>query len=202
VTLKTVPVNSGQNVHNWRNGKAFAEAARKLYAENKLVQRGEAARKNSVEIVNKFVAKLPYGEKEKAREALCKSAGIVRRTFTRWQSEIDQREAIGPSLYEKAEEMDYDFTPSSISNLAKAKELNPGKTPEEIVRKAMNGDAPTKAKAARFQEPETTPVQLLEDTVCKYMQDTNDDVDGLFEVLKAQVSTNKLCAALKGLKCP
>jgi hypothetical protein len=65
----------------------------------------------------------------------------------------------------------------------------------------MKAGAPAKAKEARFEEPETTPVQLLEDVVCKYMQDTNDNVEGLFEVLKSQIPADKLCAALKGLKC-
>jgi hypothetical protein len=202
MALKTATVNSGQNVQNWRKGRPFAEATKKLSEENKFVKRGEEARRNCVEIVNKFVSKLSHGEKEKAREALCKEAGIARRTFTRWQTEMEQRNEVGQSVFEKAEVMGYELTPLSIKNLADAKRLNPGKSPEEIVKKAMDVDASPKPKEERVQEPETTPTQLLEDTVVKYLQDTNDDYAGLVEVLKCQVPVAELCAAMKGFKCP
>ncbi len=197
MTLKTASVNNRQNVGNWRTGKDFTETVKKLAAENALVVKGEEAKRRVVKIVDAFVAKLPHGEKKEARLALCKKAGIVLRTFERCKEEGEQREEIGASVFEKAEELDYDITPSSIRNLADAKRLNPGATPEEIVRKAKAIDAP---QAPRVKEPDTTPTQLLSDVVFKYMDETDNDVDGLFKVLKDQVPQDKLCALLKRFK--
>jgi hypothetical protein len=91
MTLKTVPVNSGQNVHNWRNSKAFKETVKQLVEENKFAVRGEEAEKRVVKYIDGFVKIVPHGEKDKARIELCKEAHIHRRSFTRWKAEAEQR---------------------------------------------------------------------------------------------------------------
>ena len=151
MALRTATANSGQNVQNWRNSQAFRDTVKKLAAENAVAVRGEEAQKRVLKFIDDFVAKVPHGEKEKAREALCKEAGIKRRSFTRWKTEVEQRAEIGDSIFEKAAELDYDITASSIRSLANAKRLNPGVSPEEIVRKAARessgiADAPKAAK--------------------------------------------------------
>ena len=58
------------------------------------------------------------------------------------------------------------------------------------------------SNAPRVKEPEITPIQQLTDVVFMYLDETDNDFDGLFQVLKDQVPQDKLCAALKRLKCP
>jgi hypothetical protein len=60
--------------------------------------------------------------------------------------------------------------------------------------------AERRAQSPKANDPELTPVQLLGDVVFKYLDETNNDVDGLFQVLKDQVPQERLCAALRKLK--
>ena len=64
--------------------------------------------------------------------------------------------------------------------------------------------AERRAQSPRTNDPELTPVQLLNDVVFKYLSDTGDDVDGIFQVLKDNIPQERLCASLKKLKgvCP
>ncbi len=55
-------------------------------------------------------------------------------------------------------------------------------------------------RESKTKEPEITPIQLLTDVVFKYLGETGDDVDGIFQVLKDQIPQEQLCASLKKLK--
>lgn len=195
MSLKTATANSRQNVVNWETSKAFADAVKQLREENAFVVKGEEAKKRIVKIVDGFVVKLLHGEKDKARTALCEKAGITYRTFQRWKAEVEQRAEIGDSVYRAAEELGYDITPSSIRSLADAKRLNPGKTPEEIVRKAMNGDALTKAIAPK------TPLDTRESLVQalnEHLETTQGDIESVLKVLRnSPISREKLCKMCK-----
>jgi hypothetical protein len=191
--LKTTPVKNGQNVHNWRTSKDFAETVKQLVADNALVVKGEQARQRIVTTINAFVSKLKHGEKKEARELLCKKAGIVLRTFTRWQAEIEQREEIGGLVYDAAGEAGYDITPSSIRSLADAKRLNPGATPAEVVKKAM---APS-----WDQEPKVKvePLAAFVEALNEYLRKTDNDAIGVIQTVTNSPIREKICAVLKGI---
>lgn len=195
MSLKTVTVPNRQNV-GWRNSTAFADTVKKLKAENVLVVKGEEARKRIVKTVDTFVAKLNRNEKAEARKALCKTAGIVLRTFERWKAEGEQREEIGASLWEKAEELDYAITASSIRSLAEVKRLNPGKPPEDIVRKAIAASRP-------INEPkvERTPLDTRESLVQalnEHLEATQGDIESVLKVLRnSPIPREKLCKMCK-----
>ena len=69
---------------------------------------------------------------------------------------------------------------------------------------AENKLAERRAQSPKVKDPELTPIQLLNDVVFKYLDETNNDLDNLFQVLKDQIPQERLCAALKKLKgvCP
>ncbi len=178
---------------NWENSKAFADAVKQLREENALVVKGEEAKKRVVKIVDAFVAKLPHGEKDKARTALCRKAGITYRTFQRWKAEGEQRAEIGDSVYKAAEELGYSITPSSIRCLADAKRLNPGKTPEEIVRKVLNG-------STRELEAERTPIDTRESLVQalnEHLETTQGDVESVIKIIRnSPIRREQLCKGM------
>jgi hypothetical protein len=190
--LKTVTAPNRQNV-GWRESKAFLDTVEKLKKEWEFFGRGERARKNIVDTIDKFVEPLPRDEKKEARVVLCKKAGIVLRTFERWKPEGEQREEIGASIFEKAEEAGYDLTPSSIRSLADAKRLNPGATPAEIVKKAM---APS-----WDQEPKVKvePLAAFVEALNEYLRKTDNDAIGVIQTVTNSPIREKICAVLKGI---
>ena len=60
--------------------------------------------------------------------------------------------------------------------------------------------AERRAASPKTKDPDITPVQLLSDVVFKYLDETNNNVDELFQVLQDQVPQEQLCAALRKLK--
>jgi hypothetical protein len=193
MSLKTATMPNRQNV-GWKDSKDFKDLVTSLREDNKLVAQGEIARRRMVVKTDAFVAKLPRDQKQAARVEACKQAGIVLRTFERWKAEFEEREEIGSSVFEKAEELGYKITASSIRDLADAKRLSPGKTPEEIVRKAMTVpkvDAPS-------VRVDADPKKTLADALNKYLEATENDVDALLAAIQNQgIPQSKLCAALR-----
>jgi hypothetical protein len=195
-SLKTVQANSRQNVVNWETSKAFADAVKQLEQENAFVVRGEEAKKRVVKIVDGFVVKLLHGEKDKARTALCRRAGITYRTFQRWKAEGEQRAEIGDSVYRVAEKLGYDITPSSIRSLADAKRLNPGKPPEEIVRKAQcaNNDSASRTVERTPLDTRESLVQALNE----HLETTHGDIESVLKVLRnSPIPREQLCKMCK-----
>jgi hypothetical protein len=193
MALKTATVPNRHNV-GWRNSKDFADTVKKLAADNALVVKGEEAKKRVVKIVDSFVAKLKREEKAEARKELCKKAGIVLRTFERWKAEGEQRAEIGESIYAKAEEMGYDITASSIRNLADAKRLNPGKTPEQIVKVAQRNIDGDRKESEAPRIPLDAREQLVL-AINAFVQ-ANASTDDLIKVLRnSPIQKDKLCTA-------
>ncbi|MFZ0736960.1 MAG: hypothetical protein WAM96_07685 [Candidatus Acidiferrales bacterium] len=164
----------------------------KIVDQNSHVIAGEEGKRQIVKLIEAFAETVPHGDREEARELLCKKIGRTYRTIKRWKEEDKLVEEIGSDVYREAEKAGYDFTASSIRNLADHVRYNPGKSPTAIVKAAMATPKPESVK--------TEPIQAFVEALNAYLRNSDGDPTAMLQAMfDAPIAPEKICAALKRL---
>jgi hypothetical protein len=190
--LRTATTERSENQTNSAKEKAaFDKAVKELKECNGLVMRGEEAKVRAVKIVNDFVKNVARGDRNKFRDALIKQAGIVRSTFFKWQSEVEEDARIGQAVIQEANRQAITINTRMRNALLEIREKQPQASPATVVQEARA------AVEARTPLAPAPPLEELRNALAEHQKNSGHNVQELLRAIMDVIPKAELCNGLR-----
>lgn len=190
MALKIVTANRSGFSENPKKEDALIK---KLTDCRDLLKKGVDAKKDAVKSIGGYLKTVPHGQGTKTLKVLCEKAGIHMDTYYQWKNDVEDDNVIEkfrPLVKKDGRTLDTPMRRAILQAYAD----DPQATFPEVLRKTYAVVDARKAPSVKV-EPRSVFVEAVE----SYLRSTNEDANGLLDVIKRRIPKDKICAALKGL---